>query len=83
MIYHVLNRAAGRRHLFDDDEDYLAFLRVFSQALSRPAGTGSPGPVRVLSYCLMPNHAPLSLSKGGTSSSGRGATAACRHRCSG
>jgi hypothetical protein len=50
MIYHVLNRAAGRRQLFDDDQDYQAFLRVFGQALARPAGAVSPGPVRVLSY---------------------------------
>jgi putative transposase len=50
-IYHVLNRAAGRRQLFDHDGDYEAFLRVLAEAQSR-----RPEPLPILAFCLMPNH---------------------------
>src|SRR5690348_16872072 len=70
VIYHVLNRAAGRQQLFHDDRDYEAFLRTFREALARPRippGEGTSGsapdggPVRVLGFCLMPNHWHLVL----------------------
>jgi putative transposase len=49
LVYHVLNRAAGRLTLFRREEDYAAFERVMLEAHRRC-------PLRVLSYCLMPNH---------------------------
>lgn len=49
LVYHVWNRAAGRLRLFKKDEDYLAFLRLLAQA---HAGH----PIRILDFCLMPNH---------------------------
>ena len=49
LIFHVLNRAARRSRLFDEDADYQAFLRVMAQAQSRV-------PLRILAYCIMPNH---------------------------
>jgi putative transposase len=55
VVYHVLNRAAGRLTLFRTDGDYAAFLRVLAEACRR-----SPG-VRLLCYCLMPNHFHLVL----------------------
>lgn len=48
--YHILNRGVGRMQLFDDEGDYLAFLRVLSEGLQRYPDA------RLLSYCLMPNH---------------------------
>ena len=30
LVYHVLNRANARRTLFDDEEDYAEFERVWS-----------------------------------------------------
>ena len=51
FIYHVLNRAAGRRQLFDHDGDYEAFLRVLAEAQER-----RPEPLPILCFCLMPNH---------------------------
>lgn len=48
-VYHVLNRGVGRMTLFEDDEDYAAFERVMLRTFER-------FPIRVLSYCLMPNH---------------------------
>jgi putative transposase len=54
LIYHVLNRAAGRRELFADAADYSAFLRVFARTLDAM-------PMRVCAFCLMPNHWHLVL----------------------
>ncbi|HEY5311785.1 MAG TPA: transposase, partial [Pirellulales bacterium] len=48
-VYHVLNRANARMTIFEDDEDYEAFEKVLLQAVDRV-------PVRLLAYCLMPNH---------------------------
>jgi putative transposase len=49
LVYHVLNRANGRRTLFNDDGDYAAFERVLAQACERVA-------MRLMAYCVMPNH---------------------------
>jgi putative transposase len=49
VAYHVLNRAIGRGQLFHDDADYLAMQRVIER-------TCQLRPIRLVSYCLMPNH---------------------------
>jgi putative transposase len=49
-VYHVLNRANGRLPIFQKDGDYEAFDRILGQALEHVPG------IRLLSYCLMPNH---------------------------
>jgi putative transposase len=49
MVFHVINRGVGRQTIFHKDEDYAAFERVMAEAWQRI-------PVRILSYCLMPNH---------------------------
>jgi putative transposase len=49
MVFHVLNRGAGRRTLFDKDKDFLAFERVLEETLRTR-------PMRLLAYCLMSNH---------------------------
>ena len=54
LAYHVLNRAVGRGQLFDDEADYLAFERVVQR-------THELLPIRLVSYCLMPNHWHLVL----------------------
>ncbi len=48
-VFHVLNRAVGRSRLFEKAADYDAFLRVLGEARERV-------PMRLLAYCLMPNH---------------------------
>ena len=53
-VYHVLNRANGRQTLFGDEGDYAAFERVLAEAQQRV-------PMRLLAYCLMPNHWHLVL----------------------
>lgn len=52
--YHVLNRGNGRQTVFHKDGDYAAFLKLLAQA-------GERVPVRLLAYCLMPNHFHLAL----------------------
>src|SRR5262249_53973057 len=54
LVYHVLNRAVARLPLFQKDGDYAAFERVLAKALHEH-------PMRLLAYCLMPNHCHLVL----------------------
>jgi putative transposase len=52
--YHVLNRGNSRRTIFHKNGDYAAFVKLLRQA-------GERIPVRLLAYCLMPNHFHLAL----------------------
>ena len=54
FVLHVLNRAVGRQTIFSRDADYAAMERVMEQARREV-------PMRVLGYCLMPNHWHLVL----------------------
>ena len=54
MIFHVLNRGNARDRIFDDDADYAAFEKVLAETQAEVF-------VRILSYCLMPNHWHLVL----------------------
>lgn len=54
-VYHVLNRANADLVVFRKEEDYEAFLRVLQLALKHVPG------MRLLSYCLMPNHWHMAL----------------------
>ena len=54
MVYHVLNRANARLPIFDDDGDYEAFFKILGQACERIE-------MRILAWCLMPNHWHLVL----------------------
>jgi len=47
MVFHVLNRGAGRRVLFSKAEDFLAFERVVDAANSPDAVVGLLFDVRV------------------------------------
>jgi REP-associated tyrosine transposase len=52
--YHVLNRGNARQEVFHKAADYAAFLRLLDEAQARC-------PMRVLAYCLLPNHFHLVL----------------------
>jgi putative transposase len=52
--YHVLNRGNNRAAVFHKDEDYEAFVAILAAACQRL-------PMRVLAFCLMPNHFHLVL----------------------
>src|SRR5579872_6985427 len=49
MIYHVLNRANFRSRLFRQTRQYEDFLGILEESLKFV-------PMRILAYCLMPNH---------------------------
>jgi putative transposase len=52
VCYHVLNRGNGRQTLFHHAEDYAAFLGLMADAEDRDKCPD----MRLLGYCLMPNH---------------------------
>lgn len=54
IIYHVLNRANARGRIFEKAGDFHGFERVLSEAHTRI-------PMRILAYCVMPNHWHLVL----------------------
>ena len=54
MIYHVLNRANFRSRLFKQPAHYQDFLTMVEESLNFV-------PMRILAYCLMPNHWHLVL----------------------
>jgi len=54
LLYHVLNRANARMQTFHKPADYEAFEGVLAEAVERVQ-------MRVLSYCVMPNHWHLVL----------------------
>jgi putative transposase len=51
---HVLNRGNGRQTVFHDEADYEGFVELMGLACRRT-------PMRVLAWCLMPNHFHLVL----------------------
>jgi putative transposase len=48
-VYHVLNRGNNRQRVFHTDYDYGQFLKVMHETQRQVS-------MRVLAYCLMPNH---------------------------
>jgi len=53
-VFHVLNRAVARERIFWKPADYEAFENVLQEA-------GERVPMRLLCYCVMPNHWHLVL----------------------
>jgi putative transposase len=64
MCYHVLNRGNARGQVFHKPDDYAAFIRLL------PLGTERL-PMRILGFCLMPNHFHLVLRPHGDGDLGR------------
>jgi putative transposase len=54
LCYHVINRGNARQDVFHKKRDFDAFLKLLELACQKR-------PMRVLSYCLMPNHFHLAL----------------------
>ena len=54
ICYHVINRGNGRAVVFCRPGDYQAFITFMSRATARI-------PMRIVGYCLMPNHFHLVL----------------------
>ncbi len=53
-IYHVLNRANARVQIFDNNKDYQQFEEILEEAVEK-------FDMRLLAYCVMPNHWHLVL----------------------
>ncbi len=53
-VYHILNRAVGRRQIFSKDSDYEAFIRLLFE-------TAQSLDMRIFSFTIMPNHWHLQL----------------------
>jgi putative transposase len=53
-VYHVLNRANARVQIFDNEKDYKLFLDILEEAKEK-------FDMRILAYCIMPNHWHLVL----------------------
>lgn len=53
-VYHVLNRANARVQIFDNTSDYEQFERILEEAVEKYD-------MRLLAYCIMPNHWHLLL----------------------
>ena len=54
IVYHAINRGNGRMRIFHKPQDYRAFLDLMVDALARVD-------MRVLGFCLMPNHWHMAL----------------------
>lgn len=54
ICYHVINRGNARATVYHDASDYSFFVNLMGRACDRI-------PMRMLSYCLMPNHFHLVL----------------------
>src|SRR4030042_4694682 len=64
--YHLYNRGVAKQNIFLDEQDYKVFLSYLKIYLSAPDQTKEGFPsrqlknffeqVKLLSYCLMPNH---------------------------
>lgn len=53
-VYHVLNRANARVQIFDNDKDYQQFEDILEEVVEK-------FDMRLLAYCIMPNHWHLVL----------------------
>ncbi|MBI3983981.1 transposase [Candidatus Microgenomates bacterium] len=73
-FYHIYNRGVEKRTIFNDDLDYRVFLQQFSLLLSsqnldedsplhvlRPRRPNFSKTIKLIAYCLMPNHFHLLL----------------------
>lgn len=49
QFFHVINRSAQRAPLFQRPSDYRTFVHALAEGLQRH-------PIRLISYCVMPNH---------------------------
>ena len=54
LCYHVLNRGNNRAGVFHKDGDFDAFVDLLAEAKLR-------NPMRILAYCVLPNHFHLAL----------------------
>ncbi|OGD87472.1 hypothetical protein A3J17_00065 [Candidatus Curtissbacteria bacterium RIFCSPLOWO2_02_FULL_40_11] len=54
--YHIYNRGAGKSKIFKDNQDYNVFLHYLEKYLDPKSATSLRDKIKLLAYCLMPNH---------------------------
>src|SRR3990167_7980091 len=54
LVYHIINRANARATIFESKDDYKLFESILEEGKERTN-------LRILSYCIMPNHWHLIL----------------------
>ncbi len=64
MVFHVLNRGNARDRVFEKERDYGAFEELLAETMEKI-------PIRLLAYCLLPNHWHLVLWPHGDGDLGR------------
>jgi len=55
LNYHIINKGNGSQQVFHNDGDYRAFVDLMAEARERH-------PVKLMAWCLMPNHFHLLVS---------------------
>lgn len=63
--YHVYNRGAGKSNIFEDNQDYIVFLHYLEKYLNPTKENSFASAVKLLAYCLMPNHFHLLIHQNG------------------
>ena len=60
-IYHVMLRGINKQDIFEDDEDYIQFLKILNGLVVRHDDDGHvlPAHCTFYAYCLMTNHIHL------------------------
>ena len=60
-IYHVMLRGINKQDIFEDDEDYIQFLKILNGLVDRHDDDGHvlPAHCTFYAYCLMTNHIHL------------------------
>ena len=60
-IYHVMLRGINKQDIFEDDEDYIQFLKILNGLVDRHDDDGHilPAHCTFYAYCLMTNHVHL------------------------
>ncbi|OGD86855.1 hypothetical protein A2870_01610 [Candidatus Curtissbacteria bacterium RIFCSPHIGHO2_01_FULL_41_11] len=54
--YHIYNRGTGKNEIFIDPEDYKVFLHYLEKYLDPSSQHSMAKEVKLLAFCLMPNH---------------------------
>src|SRR3989338_8232064 len=54
IVYHIINRANTRARIFNTDKEYKQFEQILKEGQERDT-------MRILAYCIMPNHWHLVL----------------------
>lgn len=54
VVYHIINRANARAHIFNTDKEYKLFEQILKEGREKYD-------MRILAYCIMPNHWHLIL----------------------